>query len=111
MHLNLHLHKHQYEGWLTARAVVETVVWMEPEHEQFGYYDVIYSYEVEGVTYQGRFHDYGEETEEYMGCTDCIEVLYNPKEPNCCHYPMLRTLANRKMMYIGMGVISGPTCC
>lgn len=116
MHLHLpkphfHLHKPTHDNWQKIDAVVDSVEWFDPEHEQFGYFDVIYSYRVGDIVHQGRFHDYGEDNEEYLKPQDVIEILFNPDSCTDCHYPQARTLASRKMMYIGMGVISGPTCC
>lgn len=59
-----------------------------------GHYHVVYSYQVDGTFYTGRFADYGMQDEEYFKGNDVFQVRYNPRKPAQSYYPDLRTRHN-----------------
>jgi hypothetical protein len=91
------------EGWILAKGLVYSVEWIEPSRNDFGHYNVVFSYRAAGELYTGEFSDYGEATDNYLHKDDPIDILYNPDHPQQNSYPLIRTATNRRLAYFGIG--------
>lgn len=87
------------DKWLPTTAILYSREWAthgEPDENypaRVGHWRVVYSYEVDGKRYLGRFGDFASEDDEYPRPGDRLEVLYNPRQPSQSYYPRQRTQA------------------
>ncbi len=98
--------RRQRELWTSAKALVYSVQWIEPTHDDYGHYDVVFSYRAAGELYTGTFTDYGKAAEDYLHKEDVIDILYDPDHPERNFYPRVRTATNRRLIsfFIGIGI-------
>jgi hypothetical protein len=90
--------------WQLATANVYSVEWIEPSRNDFGHYNVVYSYRVNDEMYEGEFCDYGAVGESYLKRDDSIQIRYNPSNPRKSFYPEARTAAKRRLFFVGLGL-------
>ena len=90
-------------GWPTTQGLVYSVDWIEPSRNNFGHYEVVYSYRVGDERYTGSFSDYGRENEDYLHPNDEIDVQYDPNRPDLSHYPLVRTATYARLLLFGIG--------
>ncbi len=72
------------DSWKSTGATVFSCDWTDlPDQidSPVGHYHVVYTYEVDGTIYTGRFADYGMQDEEYFKRNDVFQVRYNPQKP------------------------------
>jgi Protein of unknown function (DUF3592) len=85
-----------YENWLLSTATILSCDWEDPQSRSpaslfIGYFTVVFSYEVEGNRYRGRFH-----SSHAWGNGAEVGILYNPRNPleSCvCDEDESRTVA------------------
>lgn len=92
------------EDWPATDALVYSVEWFDPSRNDFGHYDVVYSYRIGEERYVGRFSDYIEGTTEYLHSGDTISIRYNPEAPGKSSYPLVHSATNRRLAFIGIGL-------
>ena len=101
------LRKRDKENWTPAKALVYSVEWIEPSRNDFGHYNVVFSYHAGGEIYAGNFSDYGTATEDYLRRDDDIDIRYNPNRPQQNYYPLARSATNRRLIFISIGLVFG----
>jgi len=98
------------DSWQSSEAPVFSCDWTDlPDQvdSEVGHYHVVYSYQVNGVLYTGRFADYGMRDEEYFKRNDVFQVRYNPRKPAQSFYPDLRTRTNFVLICLAIGAAAG----
>jgi hypothetical protein len=98
------------DKWLMAYATVFSCDWRGLSNQvdsPVGFYDVVYSYSVNGNQYTGNFSDYGMEDEEYLKRDDTFEIRYNPANPAKSYYPDLRTRTSFLLVSATIGAAAG----
>src|ERR1039458_10278000 len=78
------------DSWKATGATVFSCDWTDLSNQidsRVGHYHVVYSYQVDGTFYTGRFADYGMQDEEYFKPNDVFQVRYNPGKPAQSRYP------------------------
>ena len=98
------------DQWRTTTATVYSSDWRGLSNQvdsEVGFYDVIYSYSVDGIRYAGKFSDYGMEDEDYFKRNDTFEIRYNPADPAKSYYPNLRTRNRYLLVSASIGALLG----
>ena len=92
-------------GWVLTKGLVYSVEWIEPSRNDFGHYNVVFSYRVDGELYTGEFTDYCDSQEGYLRREDSIDVLYDPQKPRNSFYLDLHTATDCRLLFgsIGLG--------
>lgn len=91
------------EGWLPAKGLIYSVEWIDPSRNDFGHYNVVYSYKVNDETYTGHFRDYRSPTDDYLHRDDAIDIQYNPEHFERSHYPRVQSATKRRLAFISIG--------
>jgi hypothetical protein len=98
------------DAWKSTEATVFSCDWTDLPNQidtPVDYYHVVYSYQVDGTFYTGRFADYGLQDEEYFKRNDLFQVRYNPQNPSQSYYPDLRTRYNFMLICWAIGAVAG----
>jgi hypothetical protein len=90
--------------WQMTTATIYSVSWIDPNRNDFGHYNVVYSYRVNDEIYTGEFSDYGPENEPYLKRDDTIQIRYNPSNPKKSFYPEVRSATKRRLFFAGLGL-------
>ena len=90
--------------WQSTTANVYSVEWIEPNRNDFGHYNVVYSYRVNAEMYIGEFADYGSADESYLKRDDSIQIRYDPANPKRSFYPEARGATKRRLFFAGLGL-------
>lgn len=90
--------------WYSATANIYSVEWIEPNRNDFGHYNVVYSYRVNDEMYTGEFSDYGSGDESYLKRDDSIQIRYSPSNPSKSFYPEVRTATKKRLFFAGLGL-------
>jgi hypothetical protein len=94
-------------GWPTVKGLVYSVDWIDPSRNDFGHYNVVYSYRVGEKRFTGSFADYGEASEDYLHPDDMIDIQYNPERQDQSFYPLVRKATNLRLLFIAIGLGAG----
>ena len=94
-------------AWPTARALIFLVEWSEGSRYSRPNYQVVYSYEVDGMPYSGRFLDYVGMSDDYLNRDDTIEICYNPHKPGKSYYPLAHSDRSQRLVAMSVGAILG----
>ncbi|MBS1820440.1 MAG: DUF3592 domain-containing protein [Acidobacteria bacterium] len=92
--------------WQITPANVYSVDWIDPSRNDWGHYEVVYSYRVGNDFFTGRFSDYGSPAESYLKRDDTIHIRYNPSNSKKSFYPDARQPSIKKvsLALIGVGI-------
>jgi hypothetical protein len=95
------------EGWLPAKGLIYSIEWIEPSRNDFGHYNVVYSYRVNDEMHTGHFRDYTSPVDDYLHRDDTIDIQYNPKHEEQSHYPLAQSAINGRLTFFSIGAILG----
>ncbi|RZU40510.1 DUF3592 domain-containing protein [Edaphobacter modestus] len=91
--------------WQPSMASIYSVSWIDASRNDFGHYEVTYSYHVSGEYYTGRFADYASQEESYLKRNDSIQIRYNPENPARSFYPEAqRPMVSKVSLLMGCGL-------
>ena len=93
-------------GWLAAKGLIYSVEWIDANREDYGHYNVVFSYSANSGLHTGSFTDYGKEEESYLHRGDLIDILYDPRHPDRNFYPFVRSATNRRLIAISIGAVA-----
>jgi Protein of unknown function (DUF3592) len=91
-------------NWPMTTANIYSVESIDANRNDFGHYNVVYSYRVNDEMYTGEFSDYGSENESYLKRDDSIQIRYDPSNPKKSFYPEVRSATKRRLFYFGLGL-------
>jgi hypothetical protein len=75
------------QDWQLTTANVYSVEWIEPSRNDWGHYEVTYSYRAGDEYYTGHVSDYSFASTTFLKRNDSIEIRYNPQNPRKSYYP------------------------
>lgn len=101
------LHWTGKDRWPNTTATVHSweFTTRQERDSPLGYYHVVISYTVAGEIYNGRFVDFGLQSEECFHRGDTLEIRYNPENPATFYYPDLRTQTRGSFIFGLIGAV------
>ena len=90
--------------WQITTANIYSADWIDPTRNDFGHYNVVYSYRVGEEIHTGEFSDYGSANETYLKRDDSIQIRYNPSNPGKSFYPEVRSATKRRIFFMSLGL-------
>ena len=90
--------------WQITTANIYSADWIDPTRNDFGHYNVVYSYRVGEEIYIGEFSDYRSATDSYLKRDETIQIRYNPFKPKQSFYPERRSAAKRRIFWASLGL-------
>jgi hypothetical protein len=94
------------QDWQLTIANVYSVEWIEPSRNDWGHYDVTYSYRAGNEYYTGHFSDYTSVNATFLKRNDSIEIRYNPQNARKSYYPDAKRPIISKMSLALIGGLS-----
>jgi hypothetical protein len=91
------------EQWQVTDALVYSVEWIEPSRNDWGHYNIIYSYRVGEERFTGESRDYSSEQATPLHRDDDIAIRYCPEHPQKSYYPEAKSVIDKRLLFFGIG--------